>query len=130
MKIQTTLLEPANDTYTCTVDTTRMQYRYAQVQVIKRHAEVIKRLIKGCGSRFHCESSSLNARYKDSQSKWLPRPLIGESFNHSHSHVAMLHSSGTVCGSKIISGESSSAKLFCCCQFCNNGFLPNFFTIQ
>ena len=40
-KIQTLLLtlqEPANDTYTCTVATTRMQCRSAQVQVIKRLA--------------------------------------------------------------------------------------------
>ena len=34
-------------------------------------------LIKGCGSHFHHESSSLNVRDKDMQLKWLPHPLIG-----------------------------------------------------
>ena len=60
-------------------------------------------LIKGCGSRFYRESSSLNARDKDLRSKWLSRPLIGELFNDSHLRVVMLYSSGTAHGTKKMS---------------------------
>ena len=64
-----TLQESVNDAYTCMAATTRMQRRYAKVQAIKRLR---------CGSCFYRELSSLNARDKDPQSKWLPRLFIGE----------------------------------------------------
>ena len=59
-KIQTlfsTLQEPVNNAYICTVAATRMQINLKHL------------LIKGCGSRLHCESSSLTVRDKDSQLK-------------------------------------------------------------
>ena len=79
-------------------------------------------LIKGCGSCFHLESSSLNVRDKDSQSQQLPCPLIGELFNHLC--VAMLHSSSAVqyVVAKKISGEAPFTKVFFC-QFCNSAWV-------
>ena len=42
---------------------------------------------KGCGSHFYRESLPLIVRDNDSQLKRLPRPLIGEVFNHWNLHA-------------------------------------------
>ena len=98
------------------------RYVSLECNVAARKCKRLKNLlIKGCGSRFHHESLSLNVKDKDLGSKRLPQPLIGELFNHSH--VATLHLRGTVRGS---SGKRQSFFR----QFCNSGLSPNFFTAK
>ena len=92
-KIQTllsTLQEPANNAYT---------HLYGTYHSNTCKCKQLKGLlIKGCGNRFHHESSSLNARDRLAI-ETAAMPLNWQVVNHSYSHVAILHSSCTVHGS-------------------------------